>query len=49
VDEDKWTCLASARHSVAASTEGGMLLSPAGLLVAGRVGEGTTWRSEERR
>ena len=47
VDSNEWTCLANEQHSVEASTEGSMLLTPFGLLVAGKAHEDSTWTSVE--
>jgi hypothetical protein len=46
VDEQKWTCLASDEHSVMPSSEGAMLLTKYGLMVAGRVANNTTWTNQ---
>jgi serine/threonine protein kinase len=38
-----WTCLADPAHSVLPTGGGNMLLTPYGLLVAGKTTDGTTW------
>ncbi|KAL7430498.1 hypothetical protein ACHAXH_001846 [Discostella pseudostelligera] len=43
-----WTCLADPAHSVIPTGGGNMLLTPYGLLVAGKTTNGTTWRDSSR-
>ena len=43
-----WTCLADPAHSVQPTGGGNMLLTPYGLLVAGKTREGTTWPDNSR-
>ncbi|KAL3815580.1 hypothetical protein ACHAXA_001559 [Cyclostephanos tholiformis] len=43
-----WTCLADPAHSVLPTGGGNMLLTPYGLLVAGKTTNGTTWPDESR-
>mmetsp|Transcript_25549 Transcript_25549/g.38213 ORF Transcript_25549/g.38213 Transcript_25549/m.38213 type:complete len:1118 (+) Transcript_25549:238-3591(+) len=44
----EWTCLADAAHSVLPSGGGNMLLTPYGLMVAGRTTSSTTWPDNSR-
>ena len=48
IETDHWTCLADAAHSVLPSGGGNMLLTPYGLMVAGRVTSSTTWPDRDR-
>ena len=43
-----WTCLADPAHSVIPTGGGNMLLTPYGLLVAGKTTNGTTWHDSSR-
>lgn len=43
-----WTCLADAAHSVLPTGGGNMLLTPFGLMVAGKTTTSTTWPDPER-
>lgn len=43
IDSKHWTCLADAAHTVMPSGGGNMLLTPFGLMVAGRTATSTTW------
>ncbi|KAL3815584.1 hypothetical protein ACHAXA_001563 [Cyclostephanos tholiformis] len=43
-----WTCLADPAHSVVPTGGGNMLLTPYGLLVAGKTIAGTTWPTKSR-
>ncbi|KAL9189672.1 hypothetical protein ACHAXT_009347 [Thalassiosira profunda] len=43
-----WTCLADPAHSVLPTGGGNMLLTPYGLLVAGKTTNGTTWPDKSR-
>ncbi len=48
IKNHKWTCLADAAHSVLPSGGGNMLLTPYGLMVAGRTTSSTTWPDSSR-
>ena len=48
IESNKWTCLADAAHSVLPTGGGNMLLTPFGLMVAGKVSESTTWPDDSR-
>lgn len=48
IEADRWTCLADAEHSVRPTGGGNMLLTPFGLMVAGKTTPSTTWRSADR-
>jgi len=49
VDALRWTCLADPRHTVEPTGGGNMLLTPYGLMVAGRVqGDQTTWTNPDK-
>jgi len=48
IDSERWTCLADAAHTVYPSGGGNMLLTPYGLMVAGRVTTSTTWPDSSR-
>jgi len=43
IEANHWSCLADAAHTVLPSGGGNMLLTPYGLMVAGRTTVGTTW------
>jgi len=43
-----WTCIADPAHSVQPTGGGNMLLTPYGLLVAGKTTKGTTWPDKTR-
>ena len=43
-----WTCIADPAHSVLPTGGGNMLLTPYGLLVAGKTTKGTTWPDKTR-
>eukprot|EP00554_Chaetoceros_debilis_P012138 CAMPEP_0194121236 /NCGR_PEP_ID=MMETSP0150-20130528/46221_1 /TAXON_ID=122233 /ORGANISM="Chaetoceros debilis, Strain MM31A-1" /LENGTH=917 /DNA_ID=CAMNT_0038813591 /DNA_START=673 /DNA_END=3422 /DNA_ORIENTATION=- len=45
---ETWTCLANAAHTVLPSGGGNMLLTPFGLMVAGRTTSSTTWPDSSR-
>jgi len=48
IKSGSWTCLADPAHSVQPTGGGNMLLTPYGLLVAGKTREGTTWPDNSR-
>jgi len=48
IEADHWTCLADSKHTVLPSGGGNMLLTPYGLMVAGRTTTGTTWPDSSR-
>lgn len=48
INADRWTCLADPAHTVLPTGGGNMLLTPYGLMVAGRTAESTTWPDESR-
>lgn len=48
ITSSRWTCLADAAHSVMPSGGGNMLLTPYGLMVAGRTTSSTTWPDSSR-
>jgi hypothetical protein len=48
IDADRWTCLADEKHSVAPSGGGNMLLTPFGLMVAGKTTATSTWPHRDR-
>eukprot|EP00429_Kryptoperidinium_foliaceum_P009986 CAMPEP_0176002590 /NCGR_PEP_ID=MMETSP0120_2-20121206/725_1 /TAXON_ID=160619 /ORGANISM="Kryptoperidinium foliaceum, Strain CCMP 1326" /LENGTH=575 /DNA_ID=CAMNT_0017335183 /DNA_START=321 /DNA_END=2044 /DNA_ORIENTATION=+ len=48
IKADRWTCLADAAHTVLPTGGGNMLLTPYGLMVAGKVAESTTWPDGDR-
>lgn len=48
IRNSRWTCLADAAHSVLPSGGGNMLLTPYGLMVAGRTTSSTTWPDSTR-
>ena len=45
INANHWTCLANPAHTVKPTGGGNMILTPHGLMVAGKVGEGTTWKN----
>lgn len=48
INANRWTCLANAAHTVLPTGGGNMLLTPYGLMVAGKVAESTTWPDSDR-
>ena len=48
IANSRWTCLADAAHTVMPSGGGNMLLTPYGLMVAGRTTSSTTWPNSDR-
>jgi len=48
INADRWTCLADATHSVLPTGGGNMLLTPYGLMVAGKTTKSTTWPDPSR-
>ena len=48
VEANRWTCLADAAHTVLPTGGGNMLLTPYGLMVAGKTTSKTTWPDPER-
>ena len=48
IETNHWTCLADAAHTVMPTGGGNMLLSPYGLLVAGRTRSSSTWPDGDR-
>jgi hypothetical protein len=48
IESNRWTCLADAEHSVFPTGGGNMLLTPFGLMVAGKTTPSTTWRNGDR-
>jgi len=48
INANRWTCLADAAHTVLPTGGGNMLLSPFGLLVAGKTTSFTTWPDSEK-
>jgi hypothetical protein len=48
IAENRWTCLADAEHSVRPTGGGNMLLTPYGLMVAGKTTSSTTWENADR-
>jgi serine/threonine protein kinase len=49
VDTNRWTCLADSKHTVEPTGGGNMLLTPYGLMVAGKVqGDQTTWPNPDK-
>ena len=47
IELNRWTCLADAAHTVLPSGGGNMLLTPYGLMVAGKTTSTTTWPDED--
>jgi serine/threonine protein kinase len=48
INANRWTCLADAAHTVLPSGGGSMLLTPYGLMVAGKTTTETTWPDSSR-
>ena len=49
INSNHWTCLANPAHTVQPTGGGNMILTPYGLMVAGKTsGEKTTWKNESR-
>eukprot|EP00522_Entomoneis_paludosa_P008991 CAMPEP_0172455292 /NCGR_PEP_ID=MMETSP1065-20121228/11993_1 /TAXON_ID=265537 /ORGANISM="Amphiprora paludosa, Strain CCMP125" /LENGTH=1049 /DNA_ID=CAMNT_0013207753 /DNA_START=294 /DNA_END=3443 /DNA_ORIENTATION=- len=48
IQANRWTCLADAAHTVYPSGGGNMLLTPFGLMVAGKTTSTTTWPDSDR-
>ena len=48
IEANRWTCLADAEHSVRPTGGGNMLLTPFGLMVAGKTTPSTTWRNPNK-
>ena len=48
INANRWTCLANAAHTVLPTGGGNMLLTPYGLMVAGKVAESTTWPDSDK-
>ncbi|GKY91662.1 hypothetical protein MPSEU_000138100 [Mayamaea pseudoterrestris] len=48
IEADRWTCLADAAHTVLPTGGGNMLLTPYGLMVAGKITNKTTWPDSDR-
>ncbi|KAL3917491.1 MAG: hypothetical protein SGILL_004691, partial [Bacillariaceae sp.] len=48
INTHRWTCLADTAHTVQPTGGGNMLLTPYGLMVAGKVSGKTTWSDEDR-
>jgi serine/threonine protein kinase len=48
INKNRWTCLADAAHTVLPSGGGNMLLTPYGLMVAGKTTSSTTWPDNDR-
>ena len=48
INANRWTCLADPAHTVLPTGGGNMILTPYGLLVAGKVAESTTWPDSDR-
>ena len=46
--ENRWTCLADAAHTVLPTGGGNMLLTPHGLMVAGKTTRSTTWPDSDK-
>jgi hypothetical protein len=46
IGTNRWTCLADSEHSVTPTGGGNMLLTPYGLMVAGKTTESTTWTND---
>lgn len=45
---NRWTCLADSAHTVQPTGGGNMLLTPYGLMVAGKTSGNTTWTDDDR-
>jgi len=48
IESNRWTCLADAAHTVLPTGGGNMLLTPHGLMVAGKTTPSTTWPDSDR-
>eukprot|EP00980_Cylindrotheca_fusiformis_P012670 scaffold3103_cov136-Cylindrotheca_fusiformis.AAC.8 len=48
IKSNRWTCLADRAHTVLPTGGGNMLLTPYGLMVAGKTGDNTTWPDGDR-
>ena len=48
IENNHWTCLADSAHSVLPTVGGTMLLTPYGLMAAGKVTTSTTWPNADR-
>lgn len=48
IEANRWTCLADAAHTVLPTGGGNMLLTPFGLMVAGKTTSTTTWPDNDR-
>eukprot|EP00594_Rhizosolenia_setigera_P003810 CAMPEP_0178941170 /NCGR_PEP_ID=MMETSP0789-20121207/1242_1 /TAXON_ID=3005 /ORGANISM="Rhizosolenia setigera, Strain CCMP 1694" /LENGTH=898 /DNA_ID=CAMNT_0020620343 /DNA_START=495 /DNA_END=3191 /DNA_ORIENTATION=+ len=48
INEQRWTCLADAAHTVLPSGGGNMLLTPYGLMIAGLTTNSTTWKNPDK-
>jgi serine/threonine protein kinase len=48
INSNRWTCLADTAHTVQPTGGGNMLLTPYGLMVAGKVSGKTTWIDDDR-
>jgi hypothetical protein len=48
INANKWTCLADAAHTVLPTGGNNMLLTPYGLMVAGKTADSTTWPDAKR-
>lgn len=48
IDADRWTCLADEKHSVTPTGGGNMLLTPYGLMAAGKTTSSSTWPYHDR-
>ena len=48
IENNHWTCLADSAHSVLPTVGGNMLLTPYGLMAAGKVTSSTTWPNLDR-
>lgn len=48
INTNRWTCLADPAHTVQPTGGGNMLLTPFGLMVAGKVSGKTTWVDDDR-
>jgi serine/threonine protein kinase len=48
INTNRWTCLADSAHTVQPTGGGNMLLTPYGLMVAGKTSGNTTWTDDDR-
>ena len=48
INANRWTCLADAAHTVLPTGGGNMLLTPYGLMVAGKTTSSTTWQNSDK-